>query len=273
MKKKIVSILALIIAGLSISFSPMYKIGVAGFVGSPDESNCTDCHGGIPNSGKGSLNISSPTLTDWKYKPGQTYEINVTVAQPGITLFGFALEALTDAGTDAGTLESIDNTQTHLDSSDVSGTMRKNMIHSFNAGKTNDSHTFTFKWKAPSKDIGPITFYSAGNAANANNLKTGDAIYTTSQVVNPSSVGISNEQATNLTVQLFPNPTEDKLTIDAEVNDRMIVSIFDLHGKLLLRKENVFSKSFMDVSDLSAGTYFTKIETTSGVTFRKFVKK
>lgn len=272
MKRKIVCVLALTISIVCVSFSPMYKIGIAGFVGSPDESDCTDCHGGIANSGTGSLAISSPTLTDWKYAPGKTYEINVTVAQTGIKLFGFAMEALTSAGMDAGVMEVIDDNQTHIDSSDVSGTMRKNMLHTFNAGRTDDSHTFTFKWKAPAKDIGPVTFYAAGNATNANNLKTGDAIYTKSQVVEASSVGIAKQSAFDLAIQLFPNPTKDQLIIATSKNEQLMVSIFDLHGKLLIRKEHVFSNSFIDVSNLAAGTYLTKIETLSGTAFKKFVK-
>jgi hypothetical protein len=272
MKKKIVSLCALVAAILCVSFSPMYKIGIAGFVESPGESNCTDCHGGIPNSGPGSLAISSATLTDWKYKPGQTYEMNVTVAQTGIKLFGFAMEALTSAGEDAGTLEVIDINQTHLDSSDISGTMRQCITHSFNGGRTDDSHTFTFKWTAPAKDVGPVTFYSAGNAANANNLKTGDAIYTKSQVVMPVPLGINKQQANDADVQFFPNPTRDQLMIRTESKDKMTVSIFNPDGQLLIRKENIFSRSFIDVSALSAGTYFAKVETTTGVAFRKFVK-
>jgi hypothetical protein len=272
MKRKIVSIFALIVAIISVSFRPMHKAGIAAFVQSPDESNCTDCHGGTVNSGSGSLVISSPTLKDWKYTPGQTYEMNVTVAQTGITLFGFSIEALTSAGTDAGSFVIIDDTQTHIDSSDVSGTMRKSMTHSFNGGRTNDSHTFVFKWTAPATDIGPVTFYSAGNAANANNLNSGDFIYTKSQVITPASVGITKLDATSLDVQLFPNPTKDKLAIHAAVNDKLTVSIYDLQGNLLIRKENIFSKSFIDVSALSAGTYFTKIETLSGVAFKKFMK-
>jgi hypothetical protein len=272
MKKKIVSIIALIIAIASISFRPMYKAGVIGFVASPDESDCTDCHGGIANSGPGSVVISSPALPDWKYVPGKAYEINVTVAQTGIKLFGFAMEALTSAGTDAGTLEVIDLNHTHIDSSNISGTMRTGMTHSFNGGKTDDSHTFAFKWIAPAKNIGPVTFYAAGNAANGNNLKTGDAIYTKTQVLQPSSVGISTQKALDPDVELFPNPTMDKLTIHTAVADRMIVSIFDVHGKLLIRKENVLSNSFIDVSALSAGDYLTKIETGSGIAFRKFIK-
>jgi hypothetical protein len=272
MKKKIVSIVALIIAIASISFRPMYKTGVAGFVASPDESDCTDCHGGIANTGTGSVVISSPTLKDWKYVPGTTYEINVTVAQAGIKLFGFAMEALTDAGTDAGTMETINAAETHLDSSNISGTMRKNMVHTLNGGKTDNSHTFTFKWTAPAKDIGPVTFYAAGNASNGNDLKTGDAIYTKSQVVTASPVGISTQVGMNVDVQLFPNPTVDKLTIHTATTERMIVSIFDLHGKMLIRKENVLSNSFIDVSDVPTGGYLIKIETRSGVAFKKFVK-
>jgi hypothetical protein len=270
MKKKVVSIIAFIAAILCVSFGPMNKTGIAGYAGSPLENNCTECHGGIANSGPGSIAISSPTLTDWKYTPGQTYAISVTVAQTGAKVFGFALESLTAAGENAGNMEVIDDTQTHIDSSNISGQMRKSMTHSFNGGRTNDLHTFVFNWTAPVKDIGPVTFYAAGNAANGNNFPTGDSIYTKKQMVVPAAVGIS--ELTTLDIQLFPNPTQGQLTICGDVNEKMIVSIYDLHGRLLIHNEHIFQKSLIDVSNLSAGTYLTKIETLSGVAFRKFVK-
>ena len=46
------------------------------------------------------------------------------------------------------------------------------------ASGTRDKNQWTFKWTAPTNDVGPITFYAAGNAANGDFSTSGDYIYT-----------------------------------------------------------------------------------------------
>ena len=46
--------------------------------------------------------------------------------------------------------------------------------------------TFQFDWTPPAVDAGPITFYVAGNAANADANLTGDFIYTSSVQLTPA---------------------------------------------------------------------------------------
>ncbi|MEO6902290.1 MAG: choice-of-anchor V domain-containing protein [Bacteroidia bacterium] len=272
MKKIIVFIFALIVAVITMSSGIRNKTGIAGYAESPGESNCGQCHGGNVNSGKGSIVITAPTMTGWKYAPGKTYAINVTVAQSKINLFGFELEAINDSGRDAGILEVTNAAQTYIDSSNMSGTMRTSITHTLNGGKSSGSHTFTFNWTAPTKDVGPITFYSAGNAANGNNLDTGDFIYTKTQVVMPlSALGIAKQNVFDITI--FPNPATDKLNISANTYDKMIVSIVGINGKLLIKRENIIGNSFFDISSLTAGIYIVKAETSAGIIMRKIVKK
>jgi len=272
MKKILVCFSALGLVVLSVAFEPMSKTGIAGFAGGPGEKNCTKCHGGNPNTGTGSITITAPDLIDWKYSPGKTYNINVTVTQTGVGLFGFAFEALTEAGADAGKLEVINPTETHIDSSSISGTLRKGITHALNGGKSTDAHTFTFKWIAPATDVGPVTFYSAGNAANGNNLTSGDFIYTKVQVISSAAVNVKEQDAT-VSLELFPNPTEDRLNINVNTSDKMSIHILDMNGRLLMKKENMFSNAVVDVSGLPAGMYLTRIETTNGVGTKRFMKK
>ena len=49
--------------------------------------------------------------------------------------------------------------------------------------------TFTVNWTAPSSDIGPVVFATAGNAANGNNFPTGDNIYTVQETVEAAEGG------------------------------------------------------------------------------------
>ena len=45
--------------------------------------------------------------------------------------------------------------------------------------------SWTFEWRAPDNDVGPIRFSAAGNAANNDGRSTGDFIYTTTATSNP----------------------------------------------------------------------------------------
>ncbi len=271
MKKTAVIAFAVLVAVASISFDILNKTGIVGFSSAPGADNCTNCHLGKINTGTGSITINAPGLTDWKYNLGKTYAISVTVAQTGVNLFGFELEALTDAGTNAGILASTNTSETYVDSADLAGPMRTGITHQLNGGKSSNTHTFTFNWTAPLTNIGAVTFYAAGNAANGNNLATGDFIYTKKQVVMPASVGITKQDA-DIALQLFPNPVEDKLNIRTNTTGKMLVNIMDINGKLLIKKQTVNSSVPIDLSTLSSGIYFAAVETGSGTAVRKFVK-
>src|SRR4051812_25546271 len=107
MKKTIVIVSASVLILFFMSFDIMDNNGRAGATGSPSEGACNQsgCHTGNPlNDPAGSLTLSAPTLTGFQYVLGQTYTINVTVARTGVNLFGFAFEALTSTGANAGTL-------------------------------------------------------------------------------------------------------------------------------------------------------------------------
>ncbi|MFM7729289.1 MAG: T9SS type A sorting domain-containing protein, partial [Flavobacteriales bacterium] len=72
-----------------------------------------------------------------------------------------------------------------------------------------NTHTFTFTWDAPATDIGDITFYVAGLAANGDDHESDDRVYSTSQVVTASSVGLNEVISNGFEKNLFPNPASD----------------------------------------------------------------
>src|ERR1044071_2958101 len=95
-KTRFVLFAAVVVGAFAISFDTQDNNGKAGRTGSPGESTCTGCHtGNALNDGSGSVTITSPDLPTWEYMPGDTYNINVTVARTGSPLFGFDLECLT----------------------------------------------------------------------------------------------------------------------------------------------------------------------------------
>ena len=142
--------------------------------GAPNESTCMDCHvGNDLNASGGSLMLTTIPET---YTPSEVYTIVVNLSRTGQSRWGFEMTALAADGTSAGSfaVDDAGNTQ-------VSETNSKQYIQHTSIGTaqgTNDTHSWEFEWTAPDADIGPITFYAAGNAANGDFGTTGDYIYT-----------------------------------------------------------------------------------------------
>jgi hypothetical protein len=148
--------------------------------GAPGESTCTQCHVGAPlNSGPGSITIEG---VPENYTPGEEIALTVRVEHPQRTRWGFQLTALDGSNRPAGTFVLVNRNLTRT----VNGAGQ-------NAGRVYVEHTsggtfanqpqgaeWQVTWVAPANDVGRVTFYAAGNAANNNNQSSGDNVYTTS---------------------------------------------------------------------------------------------
>ena len=146
--------------------------------GAPNEGTCADvgCHAANPlNTSGGSLMLTIPET----YEPGEVYKIVVDLSRTGQNKWGFEMTALDADGARAGSFTVDDAANTQL-----TETNGKEYIQHTTAGTaagTNDAHSWEFEWTAPDTDIGPITFYAAGNAANNDSTPAGDYIYTTQE--------------------------------------------------------------------------------------------
>ena len=268
MKKNYVLLIFAFIALAAVA-DILQKDGKAARTGAPGEFDCTGCHTSFPvNSGPGSITISSPTLTNWQYVPGQVYQIDVTVAQTGIGLFGFGFEALrTSNNTNGGSLSITNATQTTLKAASISGSSRLNVVHKLNGGLSSNTHTFSFNWTAPATNIGNIRFYTAGNAANNNNDTLNDYVYKTSQLVTPFPVGI-NEVNKKEEIRVFPNPAHSKFTISGLKDlDSFSYELIDAKGNVALSGKSAYSESDFFVVNLTNefanGSYFLKVTSES----------
>jgi hypothetical protein len=227
MKKNYIVAVIFTLGIFSISLDILDDNGKAGKTGSPGETTCntTNCHtGNAVNAVGGSVTIDCPTMTNWKYVPGQSYEVNVTVEKSGVGLFGLGFEALTSTGANAGSFTITNTTQTTTKSIAVSGNTRTSVVHKLNGGASSNSHTFTFTWNAPSTDVGTVTFYVAGNAANANDAVSGDFIYKASQVVTSPTTGVLDVQSEKLAFLVYPNPVIENIKVSYKLNSVANVS-------------------------------------------------
>lgn len=76
--------------------------------------------------------------------------------------------------------------------------------------------------------------------------------------------------------ELSPNPTDDVITI--EINQKtssdVTIDVIDIYGNVVLSNNyNNFDKATIDVSSLSQGIYFAKINTDKTQTTKKFIKQ
>ena len=160
--------------------------------GAPNEGTCVSagCHtGNVLNTAGGSLMLTAPET----YQPGEVYTIIVNLSRAGQSKWGFQMTALDADGARAGTfaVDAAANTQ-------VSEANSKQYIKHTTAGTAgaNDAHSWEFEWTAPDTDIGPVTFYAAGNASNGNFNPIDDYIYATQAESTPPVpivVGVSLE--------------------------------------------------------------------------------
>ena len=176
--------------------------GFAGVPGEHDGATCatSGCHVGTPlNAGGGSVTVTFPN--GMTYTPGVTQHLKVTIADRAQRAWGFELTArqASSTSTVAGSFASTDNhTQivcSHPDLfifSDVpfsgsgsqscaSDSPLQYIEHSragYDATRgTTASATYEFDWTPPASNVGNVTIYVAGNAANGDLQPTGDHIY------------------------------------------------------------------------------------------------
>jgi hypothetical protein len=159
----------------------------ARYTGAPgDIGTCVSCHDEFKQEdiGPGSVRINGVPAT---YTPGAQYPISITVQQAGRIRFGFQLTALDSTGDRAGTLSAVDGS-TQVNS--ITGAGGRQYIQHAQAGTSGQTtRTWQVRWTAPSTDMGTVTFYVAGNAANNNGDNQGDYIYTnTARADSPSTV-------------------------------------------------------------------------------------
>ena len=242
--------------------------GKAGYSGSPNESTCITCHSGSPlNSGGGSITITT-NIPNNQYAPNITYQITVTVSQNNISLFGFGCEALTSTKNNGGTLIITDAGSTTLKTVLINGVSRNNVVHTVLGGANTNSKAFTFNWKAPSNNVGNITFYAAGNAANSNNASSGDFIYSTSKIITPDPATGIAEETIETELSVFPNPIKNtfsvKLSSEAANESSPKFNLFNLNGAIL-KELNIQNTSFevktysFNRDDIASGIYLLQV--------------
>jgi len=124
-----------------------------------------------------------------------------------------------------------------------------------------------------------FSLFDSRNNSNLTCIYVDDASYSTENWtdIDPASTFVNNEaecalsmgdNAFELDVTIYPNPTDNYLFIEGNKNP-ISISIYNLLGAEVITKSNT---NKIDVSELSNGVYIIKISDGIGQTDRKFIK-
>ncbi len=140
-----------------------------------DGFSCQVCHG--TTTGPGSVQIIGAPTT---YQLGEFYNLTVRVQDDTKLGAGFQISAEDAGGAHAGFLIVADLTNTKLNFEYVDHTAAGVGNAVSNWASLGNAAEFDVLWEAPATDMGPITFWAAGNAINNNFSNSGDIVYLTS---------------------------------------------------------------------------------------------
>jgi len=85
-----------------------------------------------------------------------------------------------------------------------------------------------------------------------------------------TGVGISNIPADQ--ISLFPNPTDDKITIQTKAPGDCLIEIFSMNGQIILCRNFLGILHQIDLSSFDSGVYFITIRSNHLTTTRKIIK-
>ena len=206
--------------------------------------------------------VSTPTIPLQGLQNNSTYDVRVkSLCNPGESAYTTPIQFTTTGGTVTFTIAATaTGPGTITPSGNVSVVSGSNQLFTFTPNTGCEVSTLL---------IDNILVTNPGLSYNFSNVTTNHTIQVTF-----GTIGINESEIAQL-VELYPNPTSSYIDIRVK-NDQLGVKetqLFDMYGKLIQVVELQDNSSRLDVSHLSAGIYFIKMETAKGTITKKFVKK
>lgn len=93
-----------------------------------------------------------------------------------------------------------------------------------------------------------------------------------SWIASTNSLAVNEVNNNNSSVVIYPNPAQHILTITSP-NNIDSIEIFDVSGKLLIATSVKENQTTVDISNLSVGIYFVKVQSEVGIKTEKIVKQ
>lgn len=237
------------------------------------EAPCQTCHFSGAFSPQLTVELLDNGNAVTEYEAGKTYTLRATIdADDAAEVFGFQALLLKDSdNSNAGSFEEAPDGMQVIE---FDG--RQYAEHSM----PNSDNFFEIEWTAPTSGTGTVNIYAACVAGNDNDLSTGDgSVY----LVDPLALTELVTDAEDLIpavaqLRVLGNPTREQLRLNIEVNETGVyqLNIVAFSGQVVQTQQRSLvvgeNLETVDLSLLSAGTYFVQVVQgkTSGT--KKFVK-
>jgi len=238
-----------------------YVSGSPGDVTDNGVGNCTLCHVGSPVITNSSIiTLTAPST----YELNTTYPIAVATSSAA-TRQGFQLSVEDGSGSGMKVGDLRDDGTDNIAFALASG--RGEAITHTGSGAF--AYPWSFEWTSPAVDVGPVTFYVALNESNLDFNTTGDQIH-----LKQSSATLSIDSAIFTDLNIYPNPSQDVVTIDlpSHLERDTNIIVFDFLGKQILAKDLNAVSNTLDVSEWQSGVYLMQIKHEDASITKRFVK-
>ncbi|MFN0212965.1 MAG: choice-of-anchor V domain-containing protein [Saprospiraceae bacterium] len=158
--------------------------------GAPGELTCgrAPCHNVPSNAGNALMSIEY-SGNGLKYSADSTYQLTVKISNQQTLRNGFEILALNASNQNTGSWVLIEPDKMKIIPG-IGLPSRKYVTHKA-AG--NLQTEWKVAWKAPSSNVGTVTFYASVNATNDNGMITGDEVYTKNLAVAFSPLSVTTE--------------------------------------------------------------------------------
>lgn len=241
-----------LLAGSSLfAFSTGPTFTVAGVPTDNNGANCTQCHRTFApanSDSRGKLEILVDKLT---YTPGVRKRITIRIQHPEAQRWGFQFTSrvTSDTTKGAGGIVVNETIQVKCGSSSNSitnppcdGEPQPQFAEHTQASTrlgTRNGVDWEFEWTPPANEVGDITFYAAGNAADGTNTNANDRIYTT-------SITLKAEGACNLTRKPTVRTITNAASFVRELAPNVMATVFGLDFEVAGRSRAATSGDFVN---------------------------
>jgi hypothetical protein len=227
---------------LALAFStgpPASRTGAPAVGGVVAEGVCTACHTTFPLNTPGAtlelLDVPSAYMADSTY----TLRVRLSSTFPAPRRWGFQITAVRQAdGQGVGTFNTGGSPLMQIVNGAGAFASRRYVEHTSAGTFDNDLGPveWSFAWRAPNSDVGPILFFAAGNAANSSDTNAGDHIYTTSDTAQfspPVDVPGAPLLALDALAVGRPNPFRESTTLrySLALSGPVDLAVFDTQGR------------------------------------------
>jgi len=117
-------------------------------------------------------------------------------------------------------------------------------------------------------DLGQVTY----TPAHEINASAGTTLWVDDVVLRSSTVNTTSPQEESWNFNIYPNPVDAEIYIDIPQQIQVDkIQIYDNQGRVV--KGSTMFNNILNMSDISKGIYYLKLETNKGIRFKKVIKK